>query len=116
MLVTSFSYLPVNDGTETNPEWQLVSDKAVARYLRLRVNGVLLKDMVVQPLEQAIEGGIKLLTARTCKATDSVNTVLEQWDAHSVGQSDNESDGQMVLVIRERADELLGILMPYDLL
>jgi len=112
MLSTSFSYLPVNAGTETKPVWQLVSDKAVARYLRLRANAVPLKDLLVQPLEQAIKGGIKLLAARTCNATDPVNTALEEWDA----QSDNESDGQMVLVTRGNSDELLGILMPYDLL
>ena len=112
MLVTSFSYLPVKAGTETKPVWQLVSDKAAARYLRLRTIGVPLRDLLVQPLEQAIKGGIKLLTARTCNATDPVNTVLEKWDA----LSDRESDGQMVLVTRGNSVELLGILMPYDLL
>jgi len=107
MLANSFNCLPINLGSDVKPKWHLVSDKGVARYLRLRSNGVPLKDLLVQPLEEAAKGdGIKLelIQASTCRATDSVKKVLEN------------CNGQAVLVTREKTDELLGIVTPYDLL
>jgi hypothetical protein len=91
----------VHDG---KPRWELVSDKALAQYLRGRSNGVLLKDLIVQPLEDAKRNGLILPEARTCGAADAVRDVLAGWD------------GQPVLVLRQNKGELLGILTPYDLL
>ena len=69
-----------------------------SRYLRCRSNGVSLKDLLVQPLEEAKRNGLMLPDARTCGATDEVRTVLAGWD------------GQPVLVVRQNKGELLGIL------
>jgi len=107
MLVNSFSWLPVNAGTDAEPVWRLVSDNAVAQYLRLRSNGVPLKDLLVQSLEKAMKEDViklKLIPARTCRATNAVKTVLVNWD------------GQPVLVTGPETEELLGILTPHDLL
>ncbi len=105
MLVNSFSWLPVKTRGDFRSAWQLVSDNQVAQYLRLRSNGVPSRDLLVQQLEEAMKlDGIKLIQARMCRATDAVKTLLGGWD------------GQPVLVTREKADELLGILTPHDLL
>jgi hypothetical protein len=104
MLVSSFSCLPVKAVHDGKPRWELVSDKALAQYLRGRSNGVLLKDLIVQPLEDAKRNGLILPEARTCGAADAVRDVLAGWD------------GQPVLVLRQNKGELLGILTPYDLL
>jgi hypothetical protein len=104
MLASSFSCLPVKAEHGGKPLWELVSDKALAQYLRCGPNGGLLKDMLVQPLGEAKTNGIILPVARTCVATDTVRDVLAGWD------------GQPVLVLRQNKGELLGILTPYDLL
>jgi hypothetical protein len=106
MLASSFSCLPVNTGTETEPVWQLVSDRAVAHYLILRSNGVSPRDLLVRTLDEARKGDDKivLLPADTCLASDPVKSVLEVWK------------GDAVMVTREKTKELLGILTPYDLL
>jgi hypothetical protein len=72
--------------------------------LRCRSNGVLLKDVLVQSLEEAKGNGLIMPEARTCEATDQVRAVLAGWD------------GQPILVVRQNKGELLGILTPYDLL
>lgn len=104
LLASSFTCLPVTAVRDGNPRWELVSDKALAQYLRCGSNGGLLKDLLVQPLEEATRKGIMLPVARTCGATDQVRDVLAGWD------------GQPVLVLRQNKGELLGILSPYDLL
>jgi hypothetical protein len=106
MLASSFSCLPVRLSISGRPVWHLVSDQAIARYLRLRSKGLLQKDRLVQPLAEAIAGdeGIKLTLARTYPPSASVTEVLETWD------------GQPVLVTRKNTEGLLGILSPYDLL
>lgn len=105
MLVNSFSCLPVNAGADPKPAWHLVSATAVAQYLKLSSNGVPLRDLVVQSLEEATKGdGLKLVQARTCRATDAVKTVMAGWD------------GQPVLVMHGETQDVLGILTPYDLL
>jgi hypothetical protein len=104
MLASSFSCLPVKAVHDGKPLWELVSDKALAQYLRCVSNGGLLKDLLVQPLGEAKGNGMILPVARTCVATDPVRDVLAGWD------------GQPVLVVRQNKGELLGILTPYDLL
>ncbi|MCU0783340.1 MAG: hypothetical protein MUF81_04680 [Verrucomicrobia bacterium] len=103
MLENSFSCLPVkHDGKS---RWELLTDRTLAKYLSIgRANGQR-KKLLLQPLAEAIKNDKGLLIeARTCKATESVSTVVADWD------------GQPVLVTRNESDELLGILTPYDLL
>ena len=75
MLASSFSCLPVKAEQDGKPLWELVSDKALAQYLRCGSNGGLLKDLLVQPLKEAKRNGFTLLEARTCGATDAVRDV-----------------------------------------
>ena len=104
MLASSFNCLPVKAVHDGKPRWELVSDKALAQDLRGRTNGAFLKDLLVQPLEEAKKNQLILPEARMCEATDSVRDVLAGWD------------GQPVLVTQRNKGELLGILTPYDLL
>src|SRR6266700_2966007 len=101
MLVNSFSFLPMDEPTPPQ-RWQLVSDTAVAVYLGysgLKPNGVALKDLLVQPLKDAVRNGLKLIDAHTCRAGDSVKTILQYWH----GQSGRE--GHPVLVVRGEPEE-----------
>jgi hypothetical protein len=104
MLASSFSCLPVKAAHDAKPLWELVSDKALAQYLRCGSNGGLSKDLLLQPLKEAKANGIILPVARTYGAIDQVRDVLAGWD------------GQPVLVVRQNTGDLLGILTPYDLL
>ena len=110
MLANSFSYLPVNTGTEAKASWQLVSDKELVKYLRFRPDGVLLKDVLVLRLEQALIGAgskLVLIEAKTCAPSDTVKQVLADALAW---------DGCPILVTRGNSHELLRDLTPYDLL
>jgi hypothetical protein len=110
MLANSFSYLPVNTGTEAKASWQLVSDRELVKYLRLRPDGVLLRSLLVQRLEQALTGNgpkLVLIEAQTCGSSNAVKQVLADRP---------DWDGRPILVTRGNSHELLGILTPYDLL
>jgi hypothetical protein len=110
MLANSFSYLPVNTGTEAKASWQLVSDRELVKYLRLRPDGVLLRSLLVQRLEQALTGNgpeLVLIEAQTCGPSNAVKQVLADRP---------DWDGRPILVTRGNSHELLGILTPYDLL
>lgn len=106
MLANSFSSLPVNVGTDSKPEWKLVSDKVVAQYLKHTPEGVRPKNLLVQSLSDATKpgAGFGLEPAKTWQATTAIEDVLKNWA------------GTAVLVTREETNELLGILTPYDLL
>ena len=65
------------------------------------------KDLLLKPLEQAVNEGLKLIQASTCRDTDAVEKVLRVWDG---------KEGLPVLVMRGETDELVGIVTPYDLL
>lgn len=105
MLLSSFSCLPVNRPTEGKRDSCLVSDEAMARYLRVRSSDIPVKQLLVQPLEDAVKtGALGLVSARTCRATDSVKELVSGWSSRAV------------LVTRPETEELLGILTPYDLL
>ena len=114
MLATSFSCLPVNIAPpDSKPQWKLVSDKAIARYLGLRPNGVELKDRLFKPLGKAIDDGddrLNLINASnnlTCREEDPVSKILQTW---------RDEGGLAFLVVRGDSDELVGIVTPYDLL
>jgi hypothetical protein len=110
MLTNSFSYLPVNTGADAKPPWQLVSDKELLKYLRLRPDSMPLRTVLVQRLEQATTANspkLVLIDAHTCSPSDLVKQVLADAPAW---------DGRPILVTRGKSQELLGILTPYDLL
>jgi hypothetical protein len=105
MLENSFSYLPVKRMHEGKSRWEILTDSALANYLRVMKSSGQRKNLLMQPLEKAIEdGGLKLLEAKICNPENTVSAALGCWD------------GLPVLVARNGTDELLGILTPHDLL
>lgn len=104
MLINSFSYLPVAIEGERGKQWRLISDYAIARYLRQDRDK---RDTrLATSLHGAIEDdGLDLDEASLCKTDTSVSDALKM------------SDGRPVLVYRDGApDELLSIVTPFDLL
>ena len=70
----------------------------------MRKNGKVVKDGLIQQLQDAVESGqIELHSAKTCGPQDKIETVLQT------------SDGLPTLVLSPDNDELLGILTPFDL-
>lgn len=103
MLVNSFSYLPVPVEKEGKAHWSLISDFRVAQCLRK--NGKVVKEGLIQRLEDAVKSGqLKLDSAKTCGPEDKIESILPT------------SDGLPTLVLSPDNKELLGILTPFDLL
>lgn len=102
MLANSFSYLPVKRGDEGR--WSLVSDLAIADYLR----GENRRSRLAQTLGEAIDGGLKVPDALTIRADTDVDTVLNKMTT--------EPFGHVLLVTDESNQQLLGIVTPFDLL
>jgi hypothetical protein len=103
MLVNSFSYLPVPVEKEGKTDWSLISDFRLAQCLRK--NGKVVKEGLIQRLEDAVKSGqLKLDSAKTCGPEDKIESVLPT------------SDGLPTLVVSPANKERLGILTPFDLL
>ena len=101
MLTNSFTYLPVLSTKEGSVCWLLISDYCLAEYLRKGDR----KNRLAKPLENAVSDQLILESASVCYPDTSISEVLEI------------SKGKPVLVIeREHADRLLGIVTPFDLL
>ncbi len=103
LLASSFSYLPVNVGTERVPQWRLVSDLEIARYLR--ADAALRKERLKISLETAVaDDGLELVRPYTCTISEPVTTALER------------SMGFPMLVLAERDEQLIGIVTAFDML
>ncbi len=103
MLVNSFSYLPVPVEKGGKTDWRLISDFRLGQCLRR--NGKVVKDGLIQRLEDAVKSGqIELHSAKTCYPQDKIEALLPT------------SDGLPTLVLSPDNNELLGILTPFDLL
>lgn len=103
MLKNSYTYLPLLSTNEGQPRWLLVSDYHVAYYLRHDDR----KTRLAKKLGDAIKEkeGLVLEQANTCFADTIIVETLEI------------SKGKPVLVIdRERPEQLLGIVTPFDFL
>jgi hypothetical protein len=107
MLANAFSYLPVFVSTSDDCQWKLVSDVAVAAYLRGATGPTDRKQRLATSLEAAVESGrLALLPARICKAEDHVKAVLGMFE-----------EGRPMLVLRPNCpNEAIGLLTPFDLL
>lgn len=105
MLSNSFSYLPVIE--EAKNQWMLVSDRELARYLRVSVNER--QKRMAQTLRDAVaQEHLKLETPHRVRPGDSVEAVFRAKD-----------DGRPVLVFDGDDDgtrPLLGLVMPFDVL
>lgn len=100
-LVNSFSYMPVAVSTPDGPKWRLVSDLAVARYLRCESFKVAAQRLL-HSLEEATVNGLVLLDASTCVPDTPIASLL--------------THDTPTLVLAPQTGDLLGILTPFDLL
>jgi CBS domain-containing protein len=108
MLANNFTYLPIWDERE-DPNWWLVSDHAVASYLRYAPSkgG---QDGRKERLAKTVEGALTSLEFNLTKAR------ICHWDT-SVEKTLEALNGPPVLVVdRHSHERLVGILTPFDLL
>jgi hypothetical protein len=100
MLTHSFSFLPVY-----LERWMLVSETAVARYLRGTRDW---KSLMSTPIEQAAETGLTLIDARVVKPEDNAIDLL----------NDHELDQQSarLWLVEEAPGRLCGVLSPFELM
>lgn len=103
MLTHSFSFLPVRP---ENGQWMLVSDRALARYLRTG-DAKARKDRLNTKLSDAVAGpgGLGLEPAGACSPEEPVDAV-----AGRIG------DQPLLVIEPGGSDRLLGILTAFDLL
>jgi hypothetical protein len=103
LLANSFSFLPVRMSDEKDRKWCLVSDLAVARYVRISGGGE--RSRLRRTLAESVDAGqIALDVADVFPPATPVASVI----------------GKMVnwpiLVIPDGSDHLLGLVAPFDLL
>lgn len=104
LLTNSFSYMPVNTGPEHAPEWRLVSDLGIAKFLRGIPKSKRTEHLALQLGKAVNQSHLTLLKPHIC-SPDTL--VLEALD---------KSDGFPVLVVSEETKHLLGIATAFDLL
>jgi hypothetical protein len=104
MLTNSFSYLPVYLELDGNKRWWLISDGALARYLRAQANGGGDARLRATVADAVRSKQLQVVPAKCVKPTDLSGSVF-------TGESDLP-----VLVESGSPSELVGILTPFDLL
>jgi hypothetical protein len=104
MLLNSFSYLPVFMKVRDDESWWLISDFAVAAYLRACKTGADRTKRLSERLDEVINAGfIEPIKPTICESNSRISAIL------------NAEDGEPKLVVGKHG-ELLGILTPFDLL
>jgi hypothetical protein len=100
----SYSYLPVRDA---EGRWRLVSDEAVARFLRSGVEGVReRRRRLALPLRDAIAEGLAVDETRCLAPNEQVSRILSEGPC-----------SKLMLVVRNSPEQdLLGVVSPFDLL
>jgi hypothetical protein len=104
MLVNSFSFLPIKPPEGTNDTWYLISDFAVASFLRSSISKDEYKRRLAISVGDVInQNGVSPVPACTC--TPGVG----------IGEALAGSNGLPILVVRPEG-ELVGIATSFDLL
>ena len=106
MLVNAFSYLPVVTDDAGQRTLHLISDFAIACYLRDSANSKDRRQRLAAQLHEVVQtNGIRLIPAVTCNPNDDVRQVL------------SVSSGKPVLVIEPgQTGEIRGLITPFDVL
>jgi hypothetical protein len=106
MLENSFSFLPIDVAQSGPADWRLVSDFAVASYLRAALSKNERKKRLGRALREAWADGLSRPEAAVIVApSDTPQAALDR------------SGGRPVLVVDSKHPErLLGILTPFDFL
>ena len=108
MLITAFSFLPVSMNSDAHQGWHLLSDLAIAKYLRGAPSSKARSERLVTSLEQAVKMDLQLTPAKTCYPTEDIVSVINLIAGHA---------GFPVLVIDNgRLQELRGLITPFDAL
>jgi len=103
MLANSYSYLPVYLAIAGKESWYLISDFAVAQYLRPSTQKERNRRLATTVREAIDNKGLSLPEAVTCFRDTPIAQALEQ------------SDGRPVLVlVPHDSQQVLGILTPFD--
>ncbi len=100
MLTHSFSFLPV----EIGGTWKLISESAMARYLR---SGPPWKALLAEDIESAQGRGLELIEAPMAQLDGNVDQLL--------GEQDFGNSVRLWLVTDEN-DRLCGVLSPFELM
>jgi hypothetical protein len=104
MLASSFSFLPINAGSEHAPDWRLISDCAVAAFLRSPDAPNRSARLGVTIRQAVEEHGLVLKQPHLCTIDDVVQAALAN------------CQGLPVLIVSKDHKMLLGIATPFDLL
>jgi hypothetical protein len=109
MLENSYSYLPVFDDGEQRPDiekWSVVSDVAIAKYLRAESDGVDRNDLLAMTLHKAREEALIVLKAtKTFDEDTALGVALDHLNAEHV-----------LLVRGPKLGSLVGIITAFDLM
>ena len=100
MLTHSFSFLPVY----IRNEWKLVSELALARFLR---EGGDWKKLVALPIEAAEAHGLRLLAATVVHGKTPIVELMATVDLDA---------GKALWLVEERPGRLCGVLSPFELI
>jgi len=100
MLTHSFSFVPVL----VNEQWMLVSELAMARYLR---SGDVWNELLAAPIEWASARGLSLIKAQVVGLKDEVHHLLSETD---------QQTGPSLWLVEERRGKLCGVLSPFELM
>jgi hypothetical protein len=105
MLMNSFSYLPVHMCTAGSRCWHVISDVAIASYLRGAPSKSIRNERLKMSLRDAHrEQGIELALPQYARPEQPINEVL------------GDLTSLPLLVLGSNSDELLGIVTAFDLL
>jgi hypothetical protein len=116
MLANNFTYLPLWDERGQEPKWRLVSDYAVARYLRSapsknRKDGR--KERLAKTVGEALPSDESAFSLDKLILTEARYCA---WDT-TVEKALDKLGGPLVLVVdRHSHERLVGILTSFDLL
>lgn len=85
--------------------WRLISETAVARYLRAPGDW---KSLMSTPVERAADAGLVLLDARVVRPTDSAIELLNNVDL--------DREPARLWLVEEAPGRLCGVLSPFELM
>ena len=106
MLTHGFSFIPIMISEQDGSVWWLLSECAVAKYLRASKSENMRKKRLATQIKEAISSkDLELLPAITCCSQSSIYDVI------------SELDGRPVLVVDQtNPDVLIGIITAFDIM
>jgi len=106
MLTHGFSFIPIRISQQDGSVWGLLSECAVAKYLRASNSENIRKKRLATQIKKAISSkDLELLPAITCCSQSSIDDVI------------SKLDGKPVLVVdQSNPDVLIGIITAFDIM